>query len=206
MESGRQCRASRFALSAVRLVDWDDVSAASRLRPAAVRHSVRGRGWRSSACPGHLLDTTTRATRACRIFPDIRSPRKHKTQPHFIEGDVPGGGTSGDRHLLIVDRDRWLLYEIFATRWTGSAGRWEAGSGAIFDLSTNARRPETWTSADAAGLAILPGLVRYDEVYGAEEISTPSASRRARRTITSGRHRIVRDRRSTHRRWARGCG
>ena len=98
-------------------------------------------------------------------------PEEAKTQPHFIEGDVPGGGTSGDRHLLIVDRDRWLLYEIFATRWNGSAGRWEAGSGAIFDLSTNARRPETWTSADAAGLAILPGLVRYDEVYGAGEIT-----------------------------------
>ena len=98
-------------------------------------------------------------------------PEEAKTQPHFIEGDVPGGGTSGDRHLLIVDRDRWLLYELFATRWNGSAGRWEAGSGAIFDLGTNGRRPETWTSADAAGLAMLPGLVRYDEVYGAGEIT-----------------------------------
>ena len=53
----------------------------------------------------------------------------------------------------------------FATRWNAAASRWEAGSGAIFDLSTNARRPDTWTSADAAGLAILPGLVRYDDVY-----------------------------------------
>jgi hypothetical protein len=88
-------------------------------------------------------------------------PDAAKTQPNFIEGATPGGGTSGDRHLIIVDRDRWLLYELFATRWTGQ--RWEAGSGAVFELSSNGRRPEGWTSADAAGLAILPGLVRYDE-------------------------------------------
>ena len=88
-------------------------------------------------------------------------PDAAKTQPNFIEGGRPGGGNDGDRHLLIVDRDRWLLYELFAARWTGQ--RWEAGSGAVFDLSSNARRPEGWTSADAAGLAILPGLVRYDE-------------------------------------------
>ncbi len=74
--------------------------------------------------------------------------------------------TGGDRHLLIVDRDRWLLYETWATRWNGALGRWEAGSGAVFDLASNARRPEGWTSADAAGLAILPGLVRYDEAFG----------------------------------------
>lgn len=98
-------------------------------------------------------------------------PEEAKTQPHFIEGDVPGGGSSGDRHLLIIDRDRWLLYELFATRWNATAGRWEAGSGAIFDMNTNARRPETWTSADAAGLAILPGLVRYEDVYGTAEIT-----------------------------------
>jgi hypothetical protein len=98
-------------------------------------------------------------------------PEEAKTQAHYIEGNVPGGGTSGDRHLLIIDRDRWLLYELFATRWNTAASRWEAGSGAIFDLSTNASRPETWTSADAAGLAILPGLVRYEDVYGAGEIT-----------------------------------
>jgi hypothetical protein len=96
-------------------------------------------------------------------------PNEAITQPNYIEGNVPGGGSSGDRHLLLVDRDRWLLYELFATRWTGT--RWEAGSGAIFRLSTNDRRPETWTSADAAGLAILPGLLRYDEVYGTGEIT-----------------------------------
>ena len=90
-------------------------------------------------------------------------PAAARTQRNYIEGGEPGGGTDGDRHMLIVDRDRWVLYETWATRWNASRGRWEAGSGAVFDLSSNARRPEGWTSADAAGLAILPGLVRYDE-------------------------------------------
>jgi hypothetical protein len=104
-------------------------------------------------------------------LPGYPIPDEARTQPNYIEGAVPGGGSSGDRHLLMVDRDRGLLYELFATQWNASAGRWEAGSGAIFNLSTNDRRPETWTSADAAGLAILPGLVRYDEVFGAAEIT-----------------------------------
>jgi len=90
-------------------------------------------------------------------------PENAKTQPNFIEGGTPGGGASGDRHMLIVDRDKWALFELFATRWNAGAQRWEAASGAVFDLSSNVRRPEGWTSADAAGLAILPGLVRFDE-------------------------------------------
>ena len=90
-------------------------------------------------------------------------PEMVKSQPNLIEGGVAGGGTSGDRHLIIVDRDRWLLYETAATRWNSTAQRWEANVGAIFDLNSNARRPDGWTSSDAAGLAILPGLVRYDE-------------------------------------------
>lgn len=103
--------------------------------------------------------------------PGFPIPDEAKTQPNYIEGGVAGGGTDGDRHLLIVDRDRWLLFESWATRWNGQIGRWEAGSGAVFDLKSNARRPEGWTSADAAGLAILPGLVRYDEAYGDREIA-----------------------------------
>ena len=103
-------------------------------------------------------------------LPGYPIPAEARTQPNYIEGGVAGGGSSGDRHLLLIDRDRWLLYESYATRWNSSASRWEAGSGAVFNLATNDRRPDGWTSADAAGLAIFPGLVRYDEVSAEEEI------------------------------------
>ena len=76
-----------------------------------------------------------------------------------IEG---GAGADGDRHALIVDRDACRLYELYALRRVG--GRWTAGSGAIWNLRSNRLRPAGWTSADAAGLPILPGLARYDEV------------------------------------------
>jgi hypothetical protein len=97
-------------------------------------------------------------------------PEEAKSQSGYIEGDVPGGGTDGDRHLIVLDRDHGLLFETWATRWNASAARWEAGSGATFGLSGSTARPEGWTSADAAGLAIFPGLVRYDEVSGPDEI------------------------------------
>jgi hypothetical protein len=95
-------------------------------------------------------------------------PDEAKSLPNYIEGGAPGGGSSGDRHMLIVDRDRWVLFELYATRWNAGANRWEAGSGAVFDLNRDDRRPDGWTSADAAGLAILPGLVRYDEMASGE--------------------------------------
>lgn len=90
----------------------------------------------------------------------------------WIEGGRPGGDleAGGDRHMLIVDRDHRLLFELFDVDWNANAARWTAGSGAIFPLDSNLRRPEGWTSADAAGLAILPGLIRYEEVYGDEPI------------------------------------
>jgi hypothetical protein len=83
-----------------------------------------------------------------------------------IEGGPSG---SGDRHILIIDRDEWTLYELFAAYPRGDGG-WNAGSGAIFDLSSNKLRPAGWTSADAAGLPIFPGLVRYDEAVEEGEI------------------------------------
>ena len=76
-----------------------------------------------------------------------------------IEG---GARSTGDRHVIMVDSATCRLYETFATRKSG--GQWTAGSGATWDLRSNALRPRGWTSADAAGLPILPGLLRYDEV------------------------------------------
>ena len=98
-------------------------------------------------------------------------PDEAITQPHWIEGGEPGNvdrRSVADRHLLIVDRDNRHLYELYNVYYNGT--QWMAGSGAFFDLNASDRRPDGWTSADAAGLAILPGLVRYDEVYGSGEI------------------------------------
>jgi len=91
-------------------------------------------------------------------------PDEAMTQENYIENAAPGGHTDGDRHLLIVDRDNWILYELYMAFWNTDEARWEAVSGAVFDLNSNARRPEGWTSTDAAGLAVFPGLVRRDEV------------------------------------------
>lgn len=89
--------------------------------------------------------------------------------PYPIPPDPPiegGPNSTGDRHILIVDADNWILYELFAAYPEGNG--WRAGSGAIFDLNRNHFRPAGWTSADAAGLPILTGLVRYDEVEAGE--------------------------------------
>ncbi len=90
--------------------------------------------------------------------------------PYPIPPDAPiegGPQSTGDRHVLVVDKDHCILYELYSA-YPQADGTWQAGSGAIFNLSSNALRPSTWTSADAAGLSILPGLVRYDEVVAGE--------------------------------------
>ena len=115
-------------------------------------------------------DGVDRATNTSVPFYPI--PPDAATQAHWIEGGQPGNvdlRSSSDRHLLIVDRDRRHLYELYNVFFDGT--RWHAGSGAFFDLNSNARRPDGWTSADAAGLAILPGLLTYEDVYGPNEIT-----------------------------------
>jgi hypothetical protein len=89
-------------------------------------------------------------------------PDESDAGPYPIPADplVEGGS---DRHILMVDRDACRLYELYAAHQRPD-GAWEAGSGAIWSLDSNALRPRGWTSADAAGLPILPGLARFDEV------------------------------------------
>lgn len=95
-------------------------------------------------------------------YADESDPGPYPVPPDApIEGGPKG---EGDRHVLIVDRDHAKLYELFSARPDPGGRGWSAGSGAIFDLKSNAFRPSGWTSADAAGLPVFPGLVRYDEV------------------------------------------
>jgi hypothetical protein len=84
--------------------------------------------------------------------------------PYPIPASAPveGAGEAGDRHVLVLQRGSCKLYELYSTARRGAG--WEAGSGAVFNLRSNALRPDGWTSADAAGLPIMPLLVRYPEV------------------------------------------
>ena len=104
---------------------------------------------------------------------DVVGPGHDKVEVDFVYADESDAGPypfdartsiegGSDRHALIVERDTCRLYELFDARWND--GDPKAGSGAIFDLDRNRLRPETWTSADAAGLPIFVGLVRWDEV------------------------------------------
>ena len=88
--------------------------------------------------------------------------------PYPVPANAPiegGPNSTGDRHVLVIDRDNWKLYELGRAFPVNGGASWDADCGAIFDFISNALRPAGWTSADAAGLPIFPGLVRYDEVF-----------------------------------------
>ena len=107
-------------------------------------------------------------------------PAQAITQPHWVEGGSPANvdqRSSQDRHLLVIDCTNNYLYELYNVFYDTTSSQWYAGSGAFFDMNTNNRRPDGWTSADAAGLAILPGLVRYDEAWNPAVIDIGHAFR-----------------------------
>src|SRR6185503_18527502 len=94
--------------------------------------------------------------------------------PYPVPPDAPiegGPNGTGDRHVIIIDRDNWKLYELFSASPVNKGASWKADSGAVFNLNSNADRPAGWTSADAAGLPVFPGLIRYDEVHELKEIA-----------------------------------
>jgi len=87
--------------------------------------------------------------------------------PYPIPANAPvegGSASTGDRHVIVVDSDHCQLYEMWNAKLQKDGVSWKAGSGATWSLTSDAMRPAGWTSADAAGLPILPGLVRYEEV------------------------------------------
>ncbi len=121
--------------------------------PYGIPITIVGRGHRRVPVRFHYAAESDR----------VRYPLGRDTR---IEG---GQMRSGDRHAVIVDKDRCRLYETYATH--RSRGRWSAGSGAVWSLRSNALRRNGWTSADAAGLPILPGLLRYREVEVAHRVT-----------------------------------
>ena len=97
--------------------------------------------------------------------PEFYYPDESDAGPYPLPDD-PNIEFGSDHHIIVVDTETCTLYEIFDASFAD--GQWFGGGGAIFDLHSNALRPDTWTSADAAGLPILPGLVRYDEILAGE--------------------------------------
>jgi hypothetical protein len=134
--------------------------------------------------PYSVIDGSQAVTNV--VFPD--GGGESDRGPYRIPDDVPVEPGS-DSHAIVLDRGNCKLYELYAAVRSGP-GQWQAGSGAIFDLRSNALRPEGWTSADAAGLPIFAGLIRYEEVkagaiHHALRFTTPH-TRRA--FVWPGRH------------------
>src|SRR5438094_1922823 len=113
--------------------------------------------------PYQVVDTTTQPTVPIRIlaYKTESDPGPMPVPPNALIEGYPNPD-DGDRHVLVLDRNGWWLYELY--RGFRGNGTWKADSTAIWDMTSNEQRPYTWTSADAAGLPIFPGLVRYDEV------------------------------------------
>ncbi len=147
-------------------VDANSADYIASIGPDTGLHPDFGTVWEGApiGIPYTTVSATQPAVPISFYYPDESEPG-----PYPIPADAPiegGPYGTGDRHILIVDTDNRLLYEIYDAHKV--AGGWAAGSGAIFDLTSNALRPDYWTSADAAGLPIFPGLARYDEVQSGE--------------------------------------
>ncbi len=127
-------------------------------------HADFGSGLWAGGPIGIPITVVSRATPRSRVAFEYADESDKAPYPIPATVGIEGGrAADGDRHALLLDRDACRLYELYAL-YPQAGGRWQAGSGAIFDLRSNKARPAGWTSADAAGLPILPGLARYDEV------------------------------------------
>jgi hypothetical protein len=136
----------------------------SHLSPTRKLHPDFGPSYGAQSVPYGIPITYVTGTHA-KSFVHFRYASESDRAPYPLGSDtrIEGGQTtSGDRHALVVDRSSCRLYETYATH--SRNGSWQADSGASWDLRSNNLRPAGWTSADAAGLPILPGLLRYDEV------------------------------------------
>jgi hypothetical protein len=139
------------------------------------------------------IPSTTVSARQRRVPVSFEYADESDRGPYPVPRNAPvegGRSSDGDRHVIVVDRGRCRLYELFAAYPVDGGRRWRAGSGAIWNLRSNRMRPAGWTSADAAGLPILPGLARFDEVRrGAIDHALRFTARRTRRAyVYPARH------------------
>ena len=132
-------------------------------------HPDFGSGRHRGAAVGIPYVTVARGQRKVPVSFEYSGESDPGPYPIPPNAPIEGGRRShGDRHVIVVDRDRCRLYELFDAHPVAGGRRWRAGSGAVWRLRSNRLRPRGWTSADAAGLPILPGLARHDEVRRGE--------------------------------------
>jgi hypothetical protein len=128
-------------------------------------HADFGSGTYGGGPIGIPYKVVTKRQRKVPVSFDYASESDGHRYPIPLNVPIEGGrNADGDRHVIVVDRSRCIDYELFDAHPLNGGKSWHAGSGAIFHLRSNRLRPRGWTSADAAGLPILPGLARYDEV------------------------------------------
>src|SRR5712691_11667765 len=145
--------------------DWvNSIGAATRLHP----------DWGNVLADNYGIPFVT-VTGSQPVFPILFDPTGSADEsdpgPFPIPPNAPiegGSASDGDRHVLVVDTANCMLYELFYAFPLGGGASWRVYSSAKFDLRSNALRPDKWTSADAAGFAVFPGLVRWDEVAAGE--------------------------------------
>jgi hypothetical protein len=137
----------------------------SAIGPGDRMHADFGSGKYDGGPIGIPFTTVGRGQKRVRVSFQYADESDRGRYPIPRNAPIEGGrNADGDRHVLVVDKARCKLYELYAARPVNGGASWRAGSGAIFDLRSNKLRPAGWTSADAAGLPILPGLARFDEV------------------------------------------
>jgi hypothetical protein len=154
-------------------------------------HADFGSGRYGGGPIGIPYTTVSRHQRRARVSFDYAGESDRGPYPIPRNAPIEGGrGSDGDRHVIVVDRDRCRLYELYAAHPVAGGRRWRAGSGAIWSLRSNRLRPGGWTSADAAGLPILPGLARYGELrQGGIDHALRFTARRTRRAyVYPARH------------------
>ena len=139
----------------------------AHMNPATGLHPDFGTVWEGAriGIPYVVVPGTQPKVPISFYYPDESDPGPYPIPPDAPVEGAGGPNADGDRHVLVLDADNKKLYEVYDAHKQAD-GSWKAGSGAVFDLTSNALRPDGWTSADAAGLPILPGLARYDEIVG----------------------------------------
>src|SRR4051794_23582169 len=154
-------------------------------------HADFGSGLYEGAPIGIPFTTVSSKQKKVRVSFDYADESDKGPYPVPANAPIEGGRASnGDRHVIVVDRDACRLYELYAAYPQNGGKSWKAGSGATWSLKSNKVRPKGWTSADAAGLPILPGLARYEDLKkgGIDHALRFTANRTRKAFIYPARH------------------